>query len=65
MVTNLWEQNRNKCEQYWPESGSEEFGPFLITLSDQQILADYTVRSLQVEVSVNSNSGAHKSLNML
>ena len=62
MVTNLKERNRTKCEQYWPDSGSQEFGPFQVTLSDQQILSDYTTRSLQVEVSANSNSSTRNSL---
>ena len=50
MVTNLKEDNDIKCQQYWPGSGSEEFGPFHVTLIDEQIFTDYTVRNLQVEV---------------
>ena len=50
MVTNLKEDNNIKCWQYWPDSGSKDFGPFQVTLIDQQIFTDYTVRNLQVEV---------------
>ena len=51
MVTNLKEGNRNKCEQYWPDSGQVEFGPFQVIITDQQVFADYTVRTLSVSVS--------------
>ena len=51
MVTNLKENNKIKCQQYWPESGSKSFGPFMVTMTDQQVFADFTIRLLQVEVS--------------
>ena len=51
MVTNIKENKKIKCQQYWPENDSEDFGPFRITLSDQQMLANFTIRLLQVEVS--------------
>ena len=52
MVTNVKEDKKTKCQQYWPDSDSKEFGPFRITLADQQIFANYTIRLLQVEVSI-------------
>lgn len=51
MVTNLVEDARIKCSQYWPKSGSSNFGPFEVTLVDEQIFIDYTVRELEVKVS--------------
>ena len=50
MITNLVEGKKTKCEQYWPSSGSQDFGPFHISITHQLILADYTVRTLSVEV---------------
>ena len=50
MITNLIEGNKIKCVQYWPLSGSLAFGPFLVTIIDQLILADYTIRRFNVEV---------------
>ena len=50
MVTNVMEGNRIKCQQYWPESGKQQFGPFHVTITDQQIFADYTIRTLSVSV---------------
>ncbi|XP_064386146.1 uncharacterized protein LOC135334769 isoform X3 [Halichondria panicea] len=46
MLTNLKENNKIKCQQYWPDSGSVNYGPFTVTITDQQVLADYTVRNL-------------------
>ena len=51
MVTNLKEGNKRKCEQYWPETGSTTYGPFKVTLTEQQVFADYNVRTMQVSVS--------------
>ena len=51
MVTNNVEGGRKKCEHYWPEQGTQEYGPFKVTLTDQQVFADYTIRQLFVSVS--------------
>ena len=50
MVTNVKEGGKIKCQQYWPESGKKDFGPFQVTITDQQIFADYTIRILSVSV---------------
>ena len=50
MVTNIKEGSRIKCQQYWPDSGQESYGPFQVIITDQQIYADYTVRTLSVSV---------------
>ena len=50
MLTNLKEGNKIKCQPYWPESGKKKFGPFTVTITDQQVLADYTIRTLKVTV---------------
>ena len=51
MVTNLKEGKKIKCQQYWPESGfTQSYGPFKVTLTDQQVYTDYTIRTLQLEV---------------
>ena len=51
MVTNIMERGQQKCEQYWPDEGTKEYGPFKVTLGDQQVFADYTIRQLLVSVS--------------
>ena len=52
MVTNTVEGGQKKCEHYWPEQGTKEYGPFKVTLTDQQVFADYTIRQLFVSVSL-------------
>ena len=54
MVTNLKENKKIKCQQYWPESGSKSYGPFIVTITDQQVFADYTIRLLQIQVSAST-----------
>ncbi len=56
MLTNVMENNKIKCEQYWPESGKKQFGPFTVAITDQQILADYTIRTLEASVSCNTTA---------
>ena len=51
MVTNLKEGNHVKCHQYWPSSGSAQYGPFTVILAEQLIFADYVIRHLHIAVS--------------
>jgi len=50
MITNLEERGKTKCQQYWPDSHTKNFGPFQISITKEQILADYTIRNLTVQV---------------
>ena len=50
MMTHL-EEGRKKCERYWPEFGTVDYGPYTVTLAEQKILADYTIRKLTLTVS--------------
>ena len=52
MLTNLMEGRQRKCEQYWPESGSEEYGPFMVNLIEEQVFADYTIRTMHLVVRI-------------
>ena len=52
MVTNTVERGQQKCEQYCPDEGTKEYGPFKVTLADKQVFADYTIRQLFVSVSL-------------
>ena len=51
MITNVMEGSKAKCEQYWPDVGTREFGPFKVTITDQLVFADYTIRTLLLSVS--------------
>lgn len=49
MLTNLFEGDRMKCLQYWPENEDMRFGPFLIRPEMQDVFEEYSVRRLVVE----------------
>ena len=51
MVTNVIEGKTKKCEQYWPECGHiKTCGPFELSVVEEQIFADYIIRSIQLVV---------------
>ena len=62
MVTNIMERGQQKCEQYWPDEGTKEYGPFKVMLMDQQMFADYTIRQLFVSVSLIRSCTARSSI---
>ena len=43
-----------KCVQYWPDAvgRSQTYGPFSICLTEEQELADYVVRTIELKVRV-------------
>ena len=53
MVTNLKEGTKSKCEQYWPNGRAEskDFGPFTVTLTNEQVFSDFVVRQISITVS--------------
>ncbi|XP_076676984.1 putative receptor-type tyrosine-protein phosphatase mosPTP-1 isoform X3 [Andrena cerasifolii] len=48
MITNLVERGRKKCDMYWPKKGSETYGCIQVTLLREDVMATYTIRTLQV-----------------
>ena len=50
MLCNTVEGHRVRCQQYWPTSGSQNYGPFRIQLEREQKLADYTLRTFKIMV---------------
>ena len=51
MVTNIKEDGKTKCQQYWPESGDQKYGPFTVSITEQTAFADYVIRVFEVTVS--------------
>ncbi|XP_067936645.1 receptor-type tyrosine-protein phosphatase mu-like isoform X1 [Watersipora subatra] len=49
MVTNTIELTKHKCEQYWPEEGSKQYGPVRVTLTNSKSLAHYKIRTFSME----------------
>lgn len=52
MLTNLVEDSKIKCEQYWPMSLNEieKFGPFDVILLNDQVMPDFVIRNMSVTV---------------
>ncbi|XP_076175853.1 putative receptor-type tyrosine-protein phosphatase mosPTP-1 isoform X2 [Ptiloglossa arizonensis] len=48
MITNLVERGRKKCDMYWPKKGSETYGYIQVTLLREDVMATYTIRTLQI-----------------
>ncbi|XP_034171588.1 putative receptor-type tyrosine-protein phosphatase mosPTP-1 isoform X3 [Osmia lignaria lignaria] len=48
MITNLVERGRKKCDMYWPKTGSETYGYIQVTLLREDVMATYTIRTLQI-----------------
>ncbi|ESO02753.1 hypothetical protein HELRODRAFT_157165 [Helobdella robusta] len=48
MMTRVEENHKVRCHQYWPDKGSQMYGPFTVTLQDIVELAHYTIRTFVV-----------------
>ena len=50
MLTNIMEGTNKMCSQYWPSLGSKTYGPFTVTLKEEQSLLHFVVRNMIVKV---------------
>ncbi|KAI8786599.1 multiple epidermal growth factor domains protein 6 [Biomphalaria glabrata] len=48
MLTNLMEEGKQKCEQYWPDDHEVEIGEFKVKLKSTDTLADFVIRKLEI-----------------
>ena len=48
MVTNLIEDGRHKCEQYWPDVGTRSYGDMTVQKLEEEQYADFTIRPFNI-----------------
>lgn len=49
MLTKLEERGRRKCDQYWPERGTKNYGAIQVTLKETLHMSHYTVRKFMIK----------------
>jgi len=49
MITNLVERGRRKCDMYWPKEGTMTYGHIDVTMVKEDIMANYTLRTLKLK----------------
>ena len=37
-----------KCVQYWPDTGSQNYGEITVSMEQEQVKADYVIRKFKV-----------------
>ena len=50
MITHLFEGGKVKCDQYWPETGTGNYGDINVTTVREDVLAFYTLRTFTLEL---------------
>ena len=48
MITHLFENGKPKCGLYWPDAGSDTYGDLVVTLTREDVLASYTLRTFSL-----------------
>ncbi|XP_068670555.1 receptor-type tyrosine-protein phosphatase F-like [Montipora foliosa] len=48
MLTKLEERGRRKCDQYWPERGTKNYGPIQVKLKETLNMSHYTLRKFVI-----------------
>ncbi|KAG6928952.1 protein tyrosine phosphatase, receptor type J, partial [Chelydra serpentina] len=49
MLTKCVEQGRTKCEEYWPDKGSNYYDDITVTFVSEYVLPEWTIRDFSVE----------------
>ncbi|KAK3607672.1 hypothetical protein CHS0354_010660, partial [Potamilus streckersoni] len=49
MLTNLIEEEKHKCEKYWPDEGSTKFGFITVRLVNIERFSDFTIRTIELK----------------
>ncbi|KAK3607688.1 hypothetical protein CHS0354_010677, partial [Potamilus streckersoni] len=49
MLCNLIEDGKHKCEKYWPDEGTIEFGEIAVRLVQWESFSEFTIRKLELQ----------------
>ncbi|XP_053395795.1 uncharacterized protein LOC123524141 [Mercenaria mercenaria] len=49
MLTNLIEESKKKCEQYWPGSGSKTYGDIKVSMKKSELFSEFVIRDLSMK----------------
>ncbi|XP_015264316.1 PREDICTED: receptor-type tyrosine-protein phosphatase eta-like, partial [Gekko japonicus] len=56
MLTKCIEQGRTKCEEYWPNKQSKNYGDITVAMTSEIVLPEWTIRDFSMEKSDSSVS---------
>ncbi|XP_062973251.1 receptor-type tyrosine-protein phosphatase eta [Elgaria multicarinata webbii] len=56
MLTKCVEQGRTKCEEYWPNKQSKNYGDITVAMTSEIVLPEWTIRDFSMEKSESSES---------
>ena len=59
MITNIVEQGKKKCSQYWPETGWEVYGLVSVTLVEESVQVDIQLLPLIISLATNWSSSTN------
>uniref|UniRef100_A0A8C6XTK8 Receptor-type tyrosine-protein phosphatase eta n=1 Tax=Naja naja TaxID=35670 RepID=A0A8C6XTK8_NAJNA len=49
MLTKCVEQGRTKCEEYWPNKQSKDYGDIMVAMTSEIFLPEWTIRDFSIE----------------
>ena len=58
MITHLFENGKPKCDLYWPDAGSDTYGELVVTLTREDVLSSYTLRTFSLRKSESAKEAA-------
>uniref|UniRef100_A0A2D4KHU5 protein-tyrosine-phosphatase n=1 Tax=Micrurus paraensis TaxID=1970185 RepID=A0A2D4KHU5_9SAUR len=56
MLTKCVEQGRTKCEEYWPNKQSKNYGDIMVAMTSEIFLPEWTIRDFSIEQSDSPES---------
>ena len=61
MITHLFENGKPKCDLYWPDAGSDTYGGLVVSLTREDVLSSYTLRTFTLRKAETAKEAAKNS----